>query len=230
MSLVAGLLVGVLGLAGALVASRRLRRRLEAVAWAEHELRGPATALLLATERLAREPAGARSSAVLVAQLDRLLAGLDDLEAARTGRRPAGHRDVVDLREYTRSTLAAWEGSVQASVDWWTGPERVAVDRGRLAQALGNLIANAAEHGAGEVRIEGRRGASGLRLEVSNAHRPDAGSAGRPARGRGRGLRIAAGAARDLGGRLRVESGERATLAVLELPDEAAARSRDRAA
>ena len=175
-------------------------------------------------------PPAARSSAVLVAQLDRLLAGLDDLEAARTGRRPAGHRDVVDLREYTRSTLAAWEGSVQASVDWRPGPERVAVDRGRLAQALGNLIANAAEHGAGEVRIEGRRGASGLRLEVSNAHRPDAGSAGRPARGRGRGLRIAAGAARDLGGRLRVESGERATLAVLELPDEAAARSRDRAA
>ena len=39
-----------------------------------------------------------------------------------------------------------------------------------------------------------------------------------PASGRGRGLRIAERAARQLGGRLLVEVGERETVAVLELP------------
>ena len=223
------LALALLGLAGALAAIRRLRGRLEAVARAEHELRGPATALLLASERLAADRAAARYAAVLAAQLDRLVAALADLEAARTGRRRAAPADVVDLHEYTRSTLGAWKGSIGASLDWRAGPEPIAVDRGRLAQALGNVIANAAEHGTGEVRVEGRRGESGLQLEVSNAHPPEVPASGRRPRERGRGLGIAARAARDLGGRLRVERGERGTMAVLELPDEPA-QSQDRAA
>jgi signal transduction histidine kinase len=213
----------------AAAATRRLQLRLEAVARAEHELRGPATALLLACERLAGDPAAGQHAAVLAAQLDRLAAGLADLHAARTGRRPAERRDPVDLRAYTGSTLAAWEGPLRASLDWRAGPARVAADRGRLAQALGNVIANAAEHGAGEVRVRGRRGANGLRLEVSNSHPGGTSPGQRPPRERGRGLGIAAQAARDLGGRLLVESDEHATLAVLELP-EAAAPPQDRAA
>ena len=83
------------------------------------------------------------------------------------------------------------------------------------------MIANAAEHGAGEVKVQARRGAGGVRVEVSNAHSGDRRTGGRPPPERGRGLGIAARAARDLGGRLLVESDEQATLAVLELPERA---------
>jgi signal transduction histidine kinase len=224
------LVLALAGLGAAAAAVSRLRSRLEAVARAEHELRGPATALLLACERLARDPSAGQHVAVLGAQLDRLVAGLADLQAARTGRRPTAVRDSVDLGSYTRSTLAVWEGPVRVSLDWRLGPARIAADRGRLAQVLGNVIANAAEHGAGEVRVRGRRGANGVRVEVSNPHPERPGAGGPPAAGeRGRGLDIAARAARDLGGRLLVESDEQATLAVLELPEQAA-RAQDRAA
>jgi hypothetical protein len=60
----------------------------------------------------------------------------------------------------------------------------------------------------------------GARLEIRNDNRPaelDALSAKRRS-GRGRGLDIAARAARDLGGSLRVDSGDEVTAATLDLP------------
>ena len=94
-------MAGLAGLAcvTGLLALARLRGRMESVARAEHELRGPATALELACQRMRRDPAGRRHAAMIEAQLDRLRAGLAELEAARHGRRPepargdrAGHR------------------------------------------------------------------------------------------------------------------------------------------
>jgi hypothetical protein len=61
----------------------------ELIARAEHELRGAATALTLACEALRRDPAAGGHAAVIDAQLDRLRAGLDDLEAARDDGRAA---------------------------------------------------------------------------------------------------------------------------------------------
>ncbi|MBA3306938.1 MAG: hypothetical protein H0U25_13600, partial [Thermoleophilaceae bacterium] len=52
--------VGWLMAAGLAAAVLRLRRRLELVAQAEHELRGPATALGLAAAAMRREPGGLR--------------------------------------------------------------------------------------------------------------------------------------------------------------------------
>lgn len=221
------LLAAVALLGAAAAALRAQRRRLDAVARAEHELRGPATALLLACERVARDPAASGHAAMLAAQLDRLVAGLTDLHAARTGRVPPNAGDQIDLDAYTRSTLAAWEDTVGASVDWRPGAKPLVADRGRLAQALGNLIANAVEHGAGEVRVEGRRAGAGVRVEVRNANPPAA--ARRRAPERGRGLAIAKRAVDELGGRLEVETGAKSTLAVLELPDREAP-PQDRAA
>jgi signal transduction histidine kinase len=210
------LAAGVCCLAG-LGAHARLRRRLELVARAEHELRGPAAALALACERMRREPRTAQYAAALRAQLDRLEAGLSDLHGARGGRRPARRSEPVELRAAARAALAPWElepGSV--AFGWLGGPAPARVDRGALAKALGNLIANAAEHGEGEIRVRGKTTRVGVRIEIRNANRPGGGALGDADRGRG--LRIAERAARELGGRVLVDRGQAETVAVLELP------------
>jgi signal transduction histidine kinase len=80
----------------------------------------------------------------------------------------------------------------------------IRADRRRLAQVFSNLLANAFEHGAGRVVLRGRRGRSGISVDVLDE---GAGFNGRrrpsPA-GRGRGLAIAAQAAEEVGGTLSV--------------------------
>jgi two-component system, OmpR family, sensor kinase len=200
---------------GGLGALGALRRRLELVARAEHELRGPAAALSLACERMRREPRAAHHAAALRVQLDRLEAGLADLRDARGGR-AARRPEPVELRGVARAALAPWEVEPGAvAFGWLGGPAPARVDRGALAKALGNLIANAAEHGAGEISVRGRTTRAGVRIEIRNANRPGNAVAGS---GRGRGLRIAERAARELGGRVLVDRREEETVAVLELP------------
>ena len=216
---VVALTLGLVCCLAGLAALARLRRRFELVARAEHELRGPATALSLACERMRREPRAAHHAAALRAQLDRLEAGLSDLQRAREGRRRESAPEPVELRSAARAALAPWElepGAV--AFGWLGGPAPARVDRGELAKALGNLIANAAEHGEGEIRVRGRTTRAGVRIEIRNANRPDGGGRGVADAGRGRGLRIAEQAARDLGGRVLVDRGEAETVAVLELP------------
>ena len=177
-----------------------LRRRLELVARAEHELRGPVAVVSLAAERMKREPAGRRYGQALDAELERLRAGLADLTAARGGRRRPGRARRSQLEPLVRSSVEAWQAAGRSvHLDWRAGPAMVLADRGRLAQALGNLLANAAEHGDGPVRLRAERRGRAVRVEVRN---------------RGRGLRIASDAARDAGGSLSV-------VAALELPDAA---------
>jgi signal transduction histidine kinase len=165
-----------------------LRRRRALIADAEHELRGAAAAIGLAAERTERSGSSAAFASLVRLQLDRIAAGLADLAAARG----AG-----------RAPPAA--------------PE---LEAGRLAQVLGNLIANAAEHGAGPVDVSTTREAGVARLEIRNRDRPRAldDLAAARAAGRGRGLAIAERAARDLGGRLSVESTNGETRVTLELP------------
>lgn len=160
----------------------RLRRRLELVARAEHELRGPLTAVAFAAEGIRRGRA-----VDLEAELVRARLALDDLTAARRGRR--AHSSSADLERIVRSSADAWG----AQVDWRAGP--VAGD-GRVAQAVGNLLANAAEHGDGGTTVIAERRDSRVHVRVANE--------------RGRGLKIARAAARDAGGRL--------WLATLDLP------------
>lgn len=110
------------------------------------------------------------------------------------------------------------------------------LEAGRLAQVLGNVAANAAEHGVGPVAVRARRVGSVVWLEVANGDGAGVrrrGSGGERVRlrfrprllgrrrpGRGRGLRIARRAARRLGGRLMVERDGGVTRAVVELPAE----------
>jgi signal transduction histidine kinase len=100
-------------------------------------------------------------------------------------------------------------------------------ERLRLAQATGNLIANAIEHGGGEIRVRGALAheRACVCIEVVDAGpglpAPVADLARRPRGGRGargRGLAIAATIARDHGGRLAAAPCERGAWLVLELP------------
>jgi signal transduction histidine kinase len=194
----------------------------ERVARAEHELRGAATALGLVCEALRRDPAASHHGDAIDAQLDRLRAGLADLEAARTGKRVTPIPEPVELSSLTRAAVEfAWLG----------GPVPARLDRRRFAQALGNMLANAAEHGVGDVRVVGRVDDGQVRVEVSNRVRhgsrgePDGagerGAAGEreATRDRGHGLLIASRAAEALGGRLSFEIVGDSAVATLELPD-----------
>jgi signal transduction histidine kinase len=217
------LVAAVACLAVGLVALRELRRRLDLMGLAEHELRGPATALALACERMRRDPAAAHHAEVLDAQLDRLRAGLADLEAARLGRRAAARPlSRVDLAPFIRAALDPWRAALRrCSLDWQAGPATAVIDRARLAQAVGNLVANSAEHGAGELDVNALRLPGAIRLEFRNPNRKLARTdvdADATEGNRGNGLAIASQAARDLGGRLLIDVQAAGTLAVLELP------------
>ena len=172
----------------------------ELAARAEHELRGAATALALVCEALRRDPAASGHAAVIEAQLDRLRAGLADLEAARgAGAEPVAVKEPVELSALTRAASEPWD----PSFEWQGGPVPASLDRRRFAKALGNVLANAAEHGSGDIRVTGRAHNGGVQLQVRN---------------RGRGLRIASDAAEELGGTLSFEIVDDTAVATLDLP------------
>jgi signal transduction histidine kinase len=183
-----------------------LRRRLDLVGRAEHEIRGPAAALLLAVERMRREPAGRRHARALELQLARLRAGLADLSAARRGRLATDRPARLALDRLLTGASPLPSGAAGGVVE---------ADPGRVAQALGNLLDNAAAHGEGPVSLEARRVGRALRLVVSNAA-PEPSPA--PRRRRGRGLRIARDAARRAGGRLELVRDGNRVIAKVELP------------
>jgi signal transduction histidine kinase len=227
-------LVGAAGIGAALGARAELARRRELVARACHELRGPLTAARLGLATLARgsEPLAAHATAI-DQELRRAGLALEDLDAARAGRRARDRDEIVDLTRLVRTAAAAWApvaravgGEVRVSEP--CAPALVRGDRARLAQACGNLIANAIEHGGGRVeiraladacrvRIEVRDEGPGLRLPVrALAARPRVGG---PRRGRrGRGLAIAAEIAVRHGGRLAGAPAPRGACVALELP------------
>jgi signal transduction histidine kinase len=176
------------------IRSVRIERRLQLVAQADHELRGPVCALSLAVEALGRHPELRRRAAALDAHLDRLRLGLADLEAARAGRRAAPRPREVRLDGLARAATEAWAPAVrnaggELSFEWRAGPVVARADRARLSQALGNVLANAVEHGGRRVAVVGDREGEDVRIAVH-----DSGTAvpWRPAAGRGRGLSIAA--------------------------------------
>ena len=208
-----------------------LRARLALMADAEHELRGAATAIRLAAERMQRVGATRGFASLVALQLDRMDAALRDLGRAR-GVQPR-RRPGADPEAAARGT-----------------PRRIDVER--LSQVVANLVDNAAEHGTGPVDVRWSATRGGARLEIRNANAPGPGAPGgrapgggtprgrAPLRpdapqpggllpersGRGRGLTIAGRAARELGGRLSVESDDESTVATLELPAHDGDRSR----
>jgi nitrogen fixation/metabolism regulation signal transduction histidine kinase len=215
---------GWLATATAVASVLVLRARLVRVAEAEHELRGPATVLCMACERLRADPVAQGHAQALETELARLRAGLADLTAARSGGRRRTRREPLELEPIARSAVAGWEPALErdgrpARIAWRAGRARIAADRGRLAQAIGNLVANAAEHGSGPLELRSRRTAEGVRLEVRNGRSaPSRSERSAPRRDRGRGLDIAARAAASAGGRLELVPGPEEVVAALDLP------------
>lgn len=214
---------------------RVLGTRSERVARACHELRGPLTAARLALAL--GERAGALSAERLRAvdlELGRAALALDDLGAVGRSGRGAGVDAVTweefDLGDLVLDSVLAWRAAalvrgVELSVERPADPMLVRGDRLRVAQATGNVIANALEHGKGDVAVRARVSAGMARVEFVDSGgglpAPVAELAGRARRGRGargRGLAIATAVVVAHGGRLGAAPSERGARIVLELP------------
>ena len=108
-------------------------------------------------------------------------------------------RRRLSVGALTQAAARPWA----TSFEWEGGPAPANLDRRRFAKALGNVLANAAKHGSGDIRVTGRAHNGGVRLQVRN---------------RGRGLTIASEAAEELGGSLSFEIVDDTAVATLDLP------------
>jgi signal transduction histidine kinase len=234
---VSGWLAAAVGIGLAMIIRWQLGRHVEGVARACHELRGPITAARLGLElgfRLRQLPMNRLRALEL--ELRRASLVLEDLSAARAGYRPMDV-ESVDLGRLAADSVEAWRAfaasrGVSVRADGSGARWLVMGDRLRLAQALGNLIANAIEHGGGAVEVRFRAAPGTIRIEVADGGpglpasldhlRPRRRRLGRLHRlERGHGLAIVNAIALAHGGRLMAAPSPGGARVVLELPTQA---------
>jgi signal transduction histidine kinase len=217
-------------------------RRMALVAQAAHELRGPLHAALLGLHCAAG--GGARGDRIAAVELELRRAGLAlaDLDAAPHGRRARDRAETVDVRALLAESVEAWRplarelgGDLLFDA---SGPRLlVHADRLRLAQAVGNLVVNALEHGAGPVRLRLHATTANVRIEIRDsgpglpAPVPELIAGAPRTTRRGHGLAVAARVAAVHGGRLLTAPVGAGACVVVELPrlDAPAAAPRPRA-
>jgi two-component system sensor histidine kinase MtrB len=208
-------------------AAQRERRFTADVA---HELRTPLTGMTTAATMLAehldelpgaaREPAG-----LLVRDVQRLRdLVLELLELARldAGSEPT-HLEPLAVEPAVETVVRQWCGHASdVDVDVDVEPELFALaDRARFKRVLGNLVANAVEHGRAPIEVRAWRDGDRVRIDVRDngpgIERVDLervfdrffkADTSRSRRGSGLGLAIALEHARGQGGDLRVVSGD----------------------
>jgi signal transduction histidine kinase len=221
------------------IVRRALTERTTAVARACHELRGPLAAVRLGLSPPADGELPRHRLRAIDAELGRAALALEDLAEIRGGGMGgaggAGGACIrrverVDVRSLVADSVEAWRATAESrgamlgdslpgpAVDVWG-------DRRRLAQAVGNLLANAIEHGGGRIEVHVARRGGLVRAEVSDDGRglpapvADLSRRGRRARGaHGHGLAIAASIAEVHGGRLAAAPAHVGARLVLELP------------
>jgi signal transduction histidine kinase len=222
MSALALALVSAPGWVAAVAAGARVRAGRERAARVAHEVRGPLTAAGLVVHGAARRgELPAALAAPLHLELRRAALALEDPDGRR--RRPPSEA-ATDLRALLRCQLTGWRAlaaarGAQVTLSGDGGPLLVRADGLRLAQATANLVANALEHGGGEVEVRSGLVGGRVRVEVRD-HGP-----GLPARrararrgGRGRGLAIAGRLVAGQGGALRPLPSAVGARVALELP------------
>jgi signal transduction histidine kinase len=203
-------------------------RRMALVAEAAHELRGPLSAALLGLHGVVADAAGARRVAAVELELRRAGLALEDLDAAPRGRRAPQLAEPVEVGVLLADAVEAWRPlgrAVAAELLFEPPTSRMVVraDPLRLTQAVGNLVLNALEHGAGPVGVGAHANATRVRIEVRD-HGPGlavpvATLTGPPHDGRrGHGLAIAARVAEHHGGRLLTAPVSSGCCVVIELP------------
>ncbi|MEV4423345.1 ATP-binding protein [Patulibacter sp. NPDC049589] len=229
--LLAGWLLAVTAASLLLLARRAAHRHTEDVVRACHELRGPLQNVMLALGAAEADGGGAVRRAPLAAlalELTRASRAVDDLSASTARRRGRDELRRIDLLPLVRDLVAVHDLAARSRgrrVEL-VEPDAAATvlgDRARLAQAIGNLVQNALEHGAGTVRVGVGRGPRHVYVEIS-----DEGSGlrvpverlveGRRRGQRGRGMGIVADALAAHGGRLRSAPSARGARLVAELP------------
>jgi signal transduction histidine kinase len=230
--------VAAAALLAAAALALELRRRAELAGRAAHELRGPLCAARLGLDRLREADGSAALVAAIDLELERAALAVDDLAEARRGRLPVLRARRVDLGALLHEAGEGWRAlaaarGVALHVEPVRRPLVVGADSLRLAQACGNLVANAIEHGAGPVHVRARRWAGTVRIEVTDAG-PGlpapltdlvAAAGARSAR-RGHWLAITAAIAQRHGGRLTAAPAPRGARLVIELPQSTAPASR----
>lgn len=223
---------GWLAALGSVTAARVvLARRMELVARACHELRGPLTAARLAVHLAAGRPDVLHGPLEAIdLELGRARLALADLGAARQGDRGDDHIGTFDLRGVLAEVADSGRARAANAGRWLRfeqlpGSVLVRGDRDRLVRACGNLVENAVKHGEGIVVLRARAGVHSVRVEVLDdgpglpapvntlIRRPRAGLGSH-----GRGLAIAADTAARHGGLLAAAPTERGARLVLELP------------
>ena len=205
-----------------------------------HELRRPLQALALMAPREEAPGAGegpVEMAAVVLAALEREI----------NGERDAAPTAIVALRPLLEAARRRWRGQAAMwgtglALRWDAGEAVVEGSRLELAAALDNLIANALEHGSGQVELAADLAGDRICLAVVDsgngagrrARQREAVLKGRGARRRrevrgpfgrlsgrarhGHGLRLVRRTAARHGGVFALHKGERGTSAVLELP------------
>jgi signal transduction histidine kinase len=232
------LLTWVAALGGWLVALVLWREgiaRAQSIARACHELRGPLAAIGLGLHLAgkASTTAAGRIRAIDL-ELGRVALALADLERAGDGRgatsftprvceRLDAYALMADSVEALRAT-AERHGAVLCLARGGS-PTFVLGDRLRIAQAIGNLIANAIEHGGGRVEVRIARTRATARIEVIDEGpglpAPVTELVRRARHGRGRhghGLAIASAIAQAHGGRLAAAPTDAGARLAIELP------------
>jgi signal transduction histidine kinase len=202
-------------------------QRMERLARAAHELRGALCAARLGLALAAHDgELRAPRLRAMELELERAALALEDLQGHRV---PRGF-EQVDVQALLGDVVEAWGPAAGARGvllhQGWLGAGGVVCgERIRLVQAIGNLIANAIEHGGGIVEAGGRIEGDRVKIEVSDTGvglpAPVSELARRARRGRGsrgRGLAIAAEIARAHGGRLAAAPSDRGARLIVDLP------------
>jgi len=220
-----GWIVAAWAVAVALAQRRELGLRAELVARACHEIRGPLTAARLGMHLMG----DVRRVRAVDTELRRVARALDDLDAARAGRRARDEDEPIEVGGLLADAALAWDPFARehgAELHVLETPGLVVRgDRTRLAQACGNLLANAVEHGGGAIELRARAVGRRVRIEVADhgpgLPAPVARLAARARRGRGsrgRGLAIASEIAARHGGRLSSAPTAEGARLTIELP------------